>query len=98
MTADELQRIATRLGNSCWCRHWLNYNHPNNPRMMAIQCMDWGETGRMECHGHGDFEPEVKLRPVPVRDLLKLGFKEEETHLYVIDRTNPDGTPFIGTL
>lgn len=37
MKADELQRIATRLSNQCFVRHWLHFNAPYHPVVMAIE-------------------------------------------------------------
>ena len=43
MKVDELQRIATRLSNQCFVRHWLHWNAPHEPAIMAIECRDsWG--------------------------------------------------------
>jgi hypothetical protein len=40
MTANELQRIVTRLANQSWCRYWLNYGDRHKDVEMAIQCLD----------------------------------------------------------
>lgn len=43
MTADRLQSIASRLGNSFWCRHWLHWNYPQQvPWLMAVSCLTFG--------------------------------------------------------
>lgn len=34
----------------------------------------------------------------PVPDLLKLGFEEQADFIYLINRTNDDGTPFVSQL
>lgn len=44
MTANQLQRIACRLSNSSWCRHWLNLHNSRTDVIMAVQCLD--ERGR----------------------------------------------------
>lgn len=95
MIAGELQRIALRLSNSCWCRHWLNFNSPENPRKMAIQVLD--------CVPNENPEAEIEFTPKPVPELEKLGFKldndnAESLWIYVIDRTNKDGTPYNGRI
>ena len=55
MKADELQRIATRLSNQCFVRHWLHWNTPYHPVVMAIECRDWRckpmQIQDMEKHG-----------------------------------------------
>ncbi len=41
ITASELQRIALRLSNQCFVRHWLHWNYPCvDPWVMAIECRD----------------------------------------------------------
>lgn len=86
MTAIELQRIALRLSNSGWCRHWLNFNHPQNPRIMAIQVVD--------------FQSEENIGPVKVHGIEAEGFAilAGSNFVYTIDRTNEDGTPFKSEL
>ena len=37
MTATELQRIAVRLSNQGWCRHWLNYGDRHEDILMAAR-------------------------------------------------------------
>lgn len=80
MTAGELQRIAVRLSNQSWCRHWLNFYNNHDNVKMAIQVKDW----------------DGKCEPIP--DLTKLGFEELPDFIYVINRTNEDGSPFISQL
>lgn len=86
MTADELQRIALGLSNSGWCRYWLNFNHPQNPRTMAIQVVD--------------LQSEENIGPVKVHGLEVRGFTllQDSHFVYTIDRTNEDGTPFVSEL
>lgn len=61
---------------------------------MAIQCLDW--KGSRIVHPDGDTEDTIG--PIPVPDLIKIGFKENPTHFYTIERTNEDGTPFTSEL
>jgi hypothetical protein len=95
MHANELQNIARRMSNQCWCRHWLYFNHPQNPVKMAVQCIECSE------------DPDKGLilyGPFPVPDLERCGFKIEtelatpDQFIYTIDRTNEDGTPYISQL
>lgn len=37
MHPSELIRIATRLGNGMWCRHWYQWAGHTKPWIMAIQ-------------------------------------------------------------
>jgi hypothetical protein len=37
MHPSELQRIAIKLGNGLWCRHWYNWGRTTDPWIMAIQ-------------------------------------------------------------
>ena len=87
MTIDSFRSIVRNLSNSTWCRHWINWNHPVNPREMAISCVEFRDKG------HGLF-----WRAVLVPDLLKEGFREERREdglvYYIIGRTNDNGTPF----
>lgn len=96
MTATELQRIALNVSNSLWCRHWLNFNHPQNPRKMAIQALD--------CEAVDD-KGRIAFRARRMKEFEKLGFevlndnKDPEVQwLYTIARTNEDGTPFFSEL
>jgi hypothetical protein len=84
MNPTELQRIATRLGNQAWTRHWLHYNRPcEDPWLMAIQVVGFTREG---------------LRPVRVLALERLGFRETlpafKGSIYVIERTDDEGNPF----
>lgn len=96
MTASELQRIALRLSNSGWCRHWLNLNNSHDGVRMAIQVL---EITSVE-------EDDILLsmfQPVEVGDLGALGFElldddKNDSHIYTILRTNDDGTPYVSQL
>ena len=37
MTLEDLQRIALRLGNQMFVRHYYWLNYPNDPQLMGIQ-------------------------------------------------------------
>lgn len=80
MTADELQRIAVRLSNQCWCRHWLNFFDTHASIDMAIHCTDYDR------------------KPLQIGELLAKGFRRQDAlglrGVYLIKRTNEDGTPF----
>ena len=86
MTADELQRIALGLGNQGWVRYWLNFNDSRENVKMGIQVMA--------------FKSESAITPVEVGDMARLGFELREggtwrdNFIYLIPRTNEDGTPF----
>ena len=86
MTASQLQNIANRLGNCCWCRHWLHWNYPQQaPRLMALNCR---EADGSEARIYGG-------------DLERAGFRKEVVNgatYWVIERTNEDGTPFVAEL
>lgn len=86
VTAHELQRIASRLSNQCWCRHWLNYGDRRTGVIMAIQCVDILDSGR--------------FTPARVNGIEELGFTlaDDERLLYTIPRTNEDGTPYVSKL
>lgn len=90
MTADELQRLVRLIGNAGWCRHWLHYNYPQTePWEMAISCV----AIRMSDSGGRRLSDPVVLKDLEVR-----GFRPEVSTdgliIYVIARTNEDGTPF----
>ena len=93
MTIDELQSIARRLSNSGWCRWWCHFNYPNTPSQMAIQVLDV-------------LKFEDGFQPVPVNDIESLGFTLYQpqsdgaplNYIYLVDRTNADGTPYVSTL
>ena len=80
MTANDLQRIAVRLSNQSWCRHWLNYGDRHTDVQMAIQCRD----------SYGN--------PTEIKCLLELNFVEQPDHIYVINRTEEDGSPFVSKI
>ena len=86
MTANELQRLSCILSNQTWCRHWLNWLDRPKDVKMAIQCRDNEGT------------------PERVKDLESKGFELFMTTdlecqwIYVIPRTNEDGTPFESKL
>lgn len=46
MSADEFQRIVLRLSNSTYVRHWMWFNHPQTPQVMALRINDESLTGR----------------------------------------------------
>lgn len=37
MTPLELQKIALRLGNGYWCKHWFHWGDTEKPWVMAVQ-------------------------------------------------------------
>jgi hypothetical protein len=37
MHPSELERIAIRLGNGLWCRHWYHWGQTKEPWIMAVQ-------------------------------------------------------------
>ena len=41
MHPDKLQKIAIKLGNGMWCRHWYCWSEIKNPWVMAIQVRTW---------------------------------------------------------
>jgi hypothetical protein len=79
MTADELQRIALRLSNSGYCRHWLHWNDPSQePWLMAIRVIDssgW----------------RVPIKDLETRGFR---LDAHPGYFYTVERTNEDGTPF----
>lgn len=84
LTIFQLQALARVASNNCWVRWWAHWNHPANPAQMAISLM--GEEGRtMEC-----------------RDLEQRGFEKSVNSrgfvIYVGDRVEEDGTPYISRL
>lgn len=82
MTAKELQRIAVRVSNNCFCRHWLHFNHPQQtPWIMAIQARD--QDGRIV---------ELYQHDMNVCGMTKDG------DFWIVERTNEDGTPFTSLL
>jgi hypothetical protein len=84
MTAAELQRIASRLGNAMWCRYWLHWNYPvQEPWLMAISCkaVD-GDPIDLEDMGPHGFARE----------------DGEGLIVYTVARTDDDGKPFRGVL
>lgn len=89
MTAAELQRVAARLSNSCWTRYWLFWAVPPGRPVMALQAIDraGGEWVAADLDGS---------------DLERLGFAREWCDgigwVWVIPRTNEDGTPYVAGL
>lgn len=84
MTASELQRIALRLSNQGWCRHFLHWRYPCQDQwLMAIQFAEMDERGR--------------LRVATFKPLEAKGFRvvhEGIGLMYVIERTDEEGKPF----
>ncbi len=80
MTATELQNIARVLSNQAWVRYWLNYYDTRHSVDLAIHVTDF----------------EGKPQRVP--ELERKGFRRQDAMglkgVYVIQRTNEDGTPF----
>lgn len=37
MHPSELERIAIKLGNGQWCRHWYHWGQTDKPWIMAVQ-------------------------------------------------------------
>jgi hypothetical protein len=84
MTADRLQSIALRLGNSCWCRHWLHWNYPRqDPWLMAVSCFDYS--------GPPTF-------PALVRRGFTLERLESGLIVYTVPRLDGAGNPFRSEL
>jgi len=96
MTIDELQRIVISLSNSAWVRWWANFGDARGERpvKMAIQCLDTPPLRQPR-------NPQ-RFIAVPVPDLERLGFVRcpfyRKECIYLIDRTNPDGTPYKSQL
>lgn len=90
MTADELQRIVLRLANQAWVRYWLHWNYPGQePWLMAVTI--WMPR---DCDIRGD--PTKKDLE---SELLELGFSYNQVSgLYLIERTDDDGTPYTSPM
>ena len=87
MTADEIQRLAVRLANQTWCRYWLNFFNRNESVKMAIQSIDAdGKPQRIR-----DFEMDSQF------ELYSDG-SPDCRFIYLVDRTNKDGSPFVSVL
>lgn len=84
MRIDELTSIARRLGNQAWVRWWTNFGDRHDNVVMAIQVLD--------------SVPGGGISPIEVRDLHQLGFEMHGDFIYIIPRTNEDGTPFVSRL
>lgn len=79
MNADRFQRIVLRLSNSTYVRHWMWFNHPQQPQVMALRVNDESLTGR----GLEALDTE----------LTALGFARAEFGGYTIQRSadGPEG-------
>lgn len=78
-TADRLQYVAMRLGNGCFCRHWLHWNYPSrDPWLMAVSCLD-SEGGRMRA---------------PLEKLGFTRIDHAGLIVYTIPRLDDEGRPF----
>lgn len=83
MTASELIEFCRRLSNMVWCRYWLLWGYPQMPARMAISLKD--HDGRDIVEGN------------LTKELTDRGFVESRGRgsvYWVIERTNPDGSPF----
>ena len=84
MTASKLQSIVRNFARGAWVRYWLHWNYPERePWMMAIQARD--DSG--------------SVHEIP--DLERVGFIRTDHHgtlVYVIERTDKDGSPFRSEL
>lgn len=98
MTANRLQlNIVLSLSNQLWVRYWSHWNYPNNPTKMAIQCLESREDSKTGTH---------VWKPVRVKDLEREQYDCELFSdgnpdcqwIYVFDRTNEDGTPYVSKL
>lgn len=92
MTADELQAIVIRLSNSCWVRYWLHWNYPQNPVQMALHAVEFKGDGtyNMQC------VPMIKeLKKYVIMNKFPL---RSPDILYIIPRTNEDGTIYESKL
>lgn len=89
MTAAELQRVAARLSNSTWCRHWLFWRTAAGRPLMAVQAVD---------RAGGEW----KVADLDGPDLERLGFSREWCDgigwVWVVPRTNDDGTPYVAAI
>lgn len=86
MTANELQRIACRLSNQIWCRHWLNFQDRKKDVKMAIQCRDHDGT------------PE-RIKDLESKGFELFWTDDIDCQwIYTIPRTNDDGTPYESKL
>ena len=77
MHPKELERMAIRLGNGQWCRHWYQWSASTKPWIMALQVRS------------------VSGSPVGCDDLKKHGFVRFESCLYLINRADDDGKPYV---
>lgn len=90
MTIDELQSFVRILSNQGWVRWWANLDNRRENVRMAIQVLD--------------ICPDGTFRPVRVLGLEEKGLQElddnkvEAKWLYTINRTNPNGTPFVSQI
>jgi hypothetical protein len=111
MHINELQSIVRRLSNQCWVRWWANYYNTHNNVKMAIQCLDVVPCMRptsenpgcwpfmpiyikdLEWHMHRQHLVDERfelLHPWQPNSL--------SNYIYLISRTNEDGTPFISNI
>ncbi|MBW4583473.1 MAG: hypothetical protein KME42_28250 [Tildeniella nuda ZEHNDER 1965/U140] len=48
MTLNAFLKVVQRLSNSCFVRHWLHWNYPANPPVMAIAVIPYGSLDRLD--------------------------------------------------
>ena len=64
VTSQDVRRIASKLGNQAWVRHWFCLNYPQEPYACAIQLRDsYGKIVWLEKHAE--------------EQMLRAGFKRE---------------------
>ena len=86
MTATEFQNnIVLPLANSAFCRYWLCWREDSSSKIyLAIQ------VAKLEANG--------KYFIIKCPDFEERGFKEiganKKAPIYIIERTNEDGTPY----
>lgn len=78
MSADEFQRLVLRLSNSTYIRHWMWFNYPQKPQVMALRVNDESLTGS----ARGTLDAE----------LLERGFVLATFGGYTIARTDGPAT------
>jgi hypothetical protein len=85
MTASRLQSIAMLLSRSCYVRHWLHFNYPQQePWLMAISVKGAGD----QFNGLVD-------------ELTKTGFTlahHEGLEIFTVPRTTEAGKPYRSSI
>jgi adenosylcobinamide amidohydrolase len=84
MTMDNFRSIVLAMGNQGWCRHWTHWNDGTDiPWLMVISV-------------HDSYGKDSQGRYLE-KGLMERGFRKEVWAgrvYWVIERTNPDGTPY----